>query len=249
MAIIIKTPEEIELMIQSGKILAEALEKTCAIAKVGVSTLELDQFAENFIREKGGIPSFKGYHGFPGTICASINEEIVHGIPKKERLLNEGDLLTIDCGVTLQGMITDAARSIIIGESSSEKNRLIKTAYQALSKAIDVIKPGIRVGEISKTIQEVVEKEGFHIIKDLTGHGVGRSLHESPTILNYDDGTPGPILRPGMTLAIEPIFSTGTDRMRTLSDNWTIVTIDNSCAVQAENTILVTENGSKILTI
>ncbi|MFA7685952.1 MAG: type I methionyl aminopeptidase [Candidatus Gracilibacteria bacterium] len=249
MAIIIKTPEEIELMRQSGKILAKVLEEVCKLAKPGISTLELDQFAEKFIIEHGGLPSFKGYHGFPGTICASINEEIVHGIPKKNHLLKEGDLLTIDCGVTFEEMITDAARSITIGKASAEKEKLIKTAYQALSKAIDVVKPGIHIGKISRTIQDVIEKAGFHVIRDLTGHGVGKFLHESPTILNYYDGSPGPVITPGMTLAIEPIFSAGTSRLRTLSDKWTLVTIDNSCAVQAENTIVVTDSGCEILTI
>lgn len=249
MAIIIKTPEEIESMRKSGKILAAVLEEVCKLAKAGMSTLDLDQFAEQFIRERGGLPSFKGYHGFPGTICASIDEEIVHGIPKANRILKEGDLLTIDCGVTFEGMITDAARSIIIGKASAEKEKLIKTAYQALSKAIDVVKPGIHVGKISKTIQEVIEKAGFHVVKDLTGHGVGKFLHEAPTILNYYDGNPGPKITAGMTLAIEPIFSAGTSRMRTLSDKWTLVTTDNSCAVQAENTIVVTENGCEVITI
>jgi methionyl aminopeptidase len=249
MAIIIKTPEEIELMRQGGKILAEVLEEVCKLAKVGISTLELDQFAEKFIIEHSGLPSFKGYRGFPGTLCTSINEEIVHGIPKKDRLLKEGDLLTIDCGVTFEGMITDAARSIIVGKASSEKEKLIKTAYQALSKAIDIVKPGIHIGKISRTIQDVIEKAGFHVIRDLTGHGVGKFLHESPTILNYYNGNPGPIIEPGMTLAIEPIFSVGTSRLRTLSDKWTLVTTDNSCAVQAENTIVVTPSGCEILTV
>lgn len=249
MPIIIKTQKEIESMRRGGKILAEVLEKTCEMAVPGISTLELDGFAEKFITEHKGLPSFKGYRGFPATLCTSINEEIVHGIPKKDRILKEGDLLTIDCGVTFEGLITDAARSIGIGAISKERERLIKTAHQTLSQAIDIIKPGIHVGKISRTIQDVIEKAGFHIIRDLTGHGVGRSLHESPVILNYYNGVPGAILEPGMTLAIEPIFSIGTSRMRTLSDKWTISTIDNSCAVQAENTVLVTAQGYEILTI
>jgi len=249
MPIIIKTPEEIELMRQSGKILAEILDKVCKLALPGISTLELDEFAEKFILEHGGLPSFKGYHGFPKTLCTSINDEIVHGIPKKDRILKEGDLLTIDCGVTFKGMITDAARSIGIGEISKEKEKLIKTAYHALSKAIDTVKPGIHIGIISRTIQDVIEKAGFHVVRDLTGHGVGKFLHEAPTILNYFDGNSGPVLEPGMTLAIEPIFSVGTSRMDTLPDKWTLVTNDGSCAVQAENTIVVTPSGCEILTI
>jgi len=249
MAIIIKTPEEIELMRKSGKILAEVLEKLCSLAKPGMSTFELDEFAEKFIREHDAIPSFKGYHGFPATLCTSINEEIVHGIPNKKRILQEGDLLTIDCGVTYKGMVTDAARSIGIGEISKEKQRLIKTANIALAKAIDTVKPGIHLGVVSRTIEDVITKEGFKVITDLTGHGVGRSLHESPTILNYYDGKPGPLLQKGMTLAIEPIFSVSTREMIGLSDKWTLVTDDNSCAVQAENTIVITEKGCDILTI
>ncbi|MFA6917262.1 MAG: type I methionyl aminopeptidase [Candidatus Gracilibacteria bacterium] len=249
MPIIIKTPEEIELMRKGGKILAEVLEETCKLAKPGISTLELDKFAEKFIKDRGGIPSFKGYHGFPGTLCTSINEEIVHGIPKKDRILQEGDLLTIDCGVTFDGLITDAARSIGIGTISKEKEKLIKTAYLALSKAIDIIKPGIHIGAIGRTVQRVIEKAGFHVIRDLTGHGVGKFLHEAPTILNYYEGIPGATLEPGMTLAIEPIFSAGTSRLRTMSDKWTLATIDNSCAVQAENTIVVNSSGCEILTI
>lgn len=249
MAILIKTPEEINLMRHGGKILAEVLEKVCEMAHPGISTFELNEFAEKFIRNHGGIPSFKGYRGFPAALCTSINEEIVHGIPSENRILKEGDLLTIDCGVTFGGMITDAARSIGIGKISGEKERLIKTAYLALSKAIDTIKPGIHIGKISRVIQDTVEKEGFHIIRDLTGHGVGKSLHEAPTILNYFNGSPGPTLEPGMTLAIEPIFSAGTSRMKTMPDNWTLATIDGSCAVQAENTILVNDTECEILTI
>jgi methionyl aminopeptidase len=249
MPIIIKTQAEIELMRKSGKILAEVLEQVCKLAKAGMSTFELDEFAEKFIIDHDAQPSFKGYSGFPATLCTSINEEIVHGIPNKNRILKEGDLLTIDCGVTYKGMITDAARSIGIGIISKEKQRLINTANKALSKAIDAIKPNIHLGVISRTIEDVITKEGFKVISDLTGHGVGRSLHEDPIVLNYYDGKPGPLLKVGMTLAIEPIFSAGTREMIELSDKWTLITDDHSCAVQAENTILITENGCEILTI
>jgi methionyl aminopeptidase len=249
MPIIIKTQAEIELMRKSGKILAEVLEQVCKLAKAGMSTFELDEFAEKFIIDHDAQPSFKGYSGFPATLCTSINEEIVHGIPNKNRILKEGDLLTIDCGVTYKGMITDAARSIGIGVISKEKQRLINTANKALSKAIDAIKPNIHLGVISRTIEDVITKEGFKVISDLTGHGVGRSLHEDPIVLNYYDGKPGPLLKVGMTLAIEPIFSAGTREMIELSDKWTLITDDHSCAVQAENTILITEDGCEILTI
>lgn len=248
MSIIIKSPEEIANMRISGRILAEVLEACCQKAAIGMSTQELDLFAEKFIRERGGEPAFKGYHGFPATLCTCLNEKIVHSIPLPNEIIQEGDLLTIDCGVTYKGMITDAARSIGIGNITAEKARLIKTANHALSQAIDLAKPGVHVGEISQLIQEIIENEGFHVIYDLTGHGVGRKLHEDPIIANYFDGNKGPTLKEGMTIAIEPIFSSGTSKMKTLKDGWTIVTTDRSAAVQAENTILITQNGSEILT-
>lgn len=248
MAIPIKTQKEIELMRISGHILADVLNEICQQARVGISTFELDQIAENLIREKGAIPSFKGYKGFPCTLCTAVDEIIVHGIPSKNQILKEGDLFTVDCGVNYQGFNTDAARTIGIGKISAEKEKLIKVANEALDSATSLVKPGVRVGEISRTIQNIVEKNGFHIIYDLTGHGIGRKLHEEPIIPNYFDGNLGPILEPGMTIAIEPIFSLGTNKMITLRDNWTLVTADKSPSIQLENTILVTENGAEILT-
>lgn len=248
MSISIKTNQEIESMRKSGKILAETLEETIKRAKPGVSTLELDKFAEEFIRSKGGKPGFKGYHGFPATLCTAINEVIVHGIPKKTEILQEGDIFTADCGVLVDGLYTDAARSVAIGKVSKEKERLIKTAYFALDKGIEAAKPGAYIGDISKAIETVIKNAGFKVIHDLTGHGIGRNLHEDPIVLNYWDGSKGPMIKPGMTLAIEPIFSIGTSEMITLNDNWTITTDDGSCSVQAENTILITKNGNEILT-
>lgn len=232
----------------SGRILAEVLDACSKKAQIGVSTKELDTFAEDLIRKNGAIPAFKGYHGFPATLCTAVNDRIVHGIPRADEILQDGDLLTIDCGVTYEGMVTDAARSIGIGKISDEKKRLIKTANEALSKAIDLAKPGVHVGEIGALIQETIEEEGFHVIYDLTGHGVGRKLHEDPIIANYFDGNKGPTLKAGMTIAIEPIFSSGTSKMKTLKDGWTIVTVDGSTAVQAENTLLITKDGCEVLT-
>lgn len=249
MSISIKNAQEIENIRKSGKILGEVLRETSKIAKAGMSTYDLDQFAEKLIKERGGIPAFKGYHGFPGTLCTAVNEEIVHTIPSKNRILKDGDLLTLDGGVIYKGMYSDAARSIGIGKISPEKERLIKIANEALSKAIDLVKPGIRLSEISKLIQKIVEGAGFHIIYDLSGHGIGKKLHEEPTVLNYWDGKAGPILQAGMCLAIEPIFSIGTNNMKTLKDGWTIVTADGSTAVQAENTVLITQDGCEILTL
>lgn len=249
MRIIIKTEAEQNHMRKSGQILAEALDEVCKQAKAGISTWELDKIAEDLIRQRGGIPGFKGYHGFPATICSALNEIIVHGIPSKTQILKEGDLFTVDCGVIYKGMNSDAARSIGIGKISDEKSRLIKTANEALAKGTEMAKPGNHVGQISKAIAETIEKAGFKVIHNLTGHGIGHSLHEDPMILNYWDGRPGPILKPGMAIAIEPIFSVSTHEMITLKDNWTIVTDDGSCSVQAENTVLITQNGNEILTI
>jgi len=249
MKIIIKTEDEIDLMRKGGQILAETLDEVCKYAKAGISTWELDQIAENLIRQRGATPGFKGYHGFPATICTAINDTIVHGIPTKQQILKEGDLFTVDCGVTYKKMNTDAARSVGIGQISSEKSRLIKTAYEALSRGTDAAQPGNHIGDISKAIAETIEKAGFKVIHNLTGHGVGHSLHEDPMIPNYWDGQRGALLKPGMTIAIEPIFSVSTHEMITLNDNWTIVTDDGSCSVQAENTVLICKNGNEILTV
>ncbi|NIA01769.1 MAG: type I methionyl aminopeptidase [Nitrospirae bacterium] len=248
MSITIKNEEQIQAMREGGKILAEVLEKTCEKAIAGVSTLELDHFAENFIRGKRGIPGFKNYKGFPNTLCTCLNEKIVHGIPRKDEILKEGDLFTVDCGVIYKGMNTDAARTIAIGKISEEKQKLLSVAKETLAVATNTAKPGVHLNEIGKNIQKIVEKAGYHIIHDLTGHGIGKNLHEDPVVLNYWDGNPGPLLKQGMTLAIEPIFAIGTSQMRTLSDNWTLVTEDNSCSIQIENTILITQNGNEVLT-
>ncbi|MFC1616417.1 type I methionyl aminopeptidase [Patescibacteria group bacterium] len=249
MAIPIKSQKEIEAMRKGGQILAEVLDEVLKNAKIGISTWELDRIAEKLILEKGGKPGFKGYQGFPATLCTCTNEEIVHGIPQKDKILKDGDLLTIDCGNIFEGLYTDAARSIQIGQKTPETTRLIKTGKKALKRAFKIAQAGIKLQEISKIIQKTIEKAGYHVIFDLTGHGVGKKLHEAPVIPNFvDKRSPNPILEPGMTLAIEPIFAVGTSKMRTLKDDWTIVTIDNSLAAQVEETILITQNGNEILT-
>lgn len=248
MAINIKTPDQIEKMRKAGHILGELLNILVESAKPGISTKELDNFAEKFIKEKGGKPAFKGYHGYPATICTAIDEVVVHGIPKENQILKNGDLLTIDSGVICEGYYSDAARSVGIGQISAQKQKLITTAKIALNKAIDMAKPGTHLGEIGKAIQEIIEKAGFHVIYDLTGHGIGTTLHEEPHVLNYYAGQPGPILKPGMTIAIEPIFAVGTSEIITQNDGWTIQTKDGSCSVQQENTILITDYGNEILT-
>ncbi len=235
-------------MRHGGQILAEVLELVCSQAKPGISTLELDKIAEDYILSKNATPSFKGHHGYPRTICSAIDEVVVHGIPNQSQVLQIGDLFTVDCGVTYKGLITDAARSIAIGEVSNEKIRLLKTAKEALEKGIDAAQPGNHVGDISKAIETVIKKAGFKVIRDLTGHGVGHKLHEPPVVNNYFNGKMGEKLKPGMTIAIEPIFAVSSSSIITLDDKWTIITADGSCAVQEEETVLITEKGPEILT-
>lgn len=234
-------------MRKAGEILGLTLGKLELFIKPGMTTSEIDQMAEKIIFENNGESVFKGYHGFPATTCICINDEVVHGIPGNKVIL-EGDLLTIDCGVSFGGFIADSAITIGIGKIDANKQKLILTAYKALEKGIEAARPGARTTEISKAIEAVVNKQGFGIVRDLSGHGVGKKLHEDPYILNFYDGEPGPVMQPGMTFAIEPIITMGNHLTKTLSDKWTIVTKDGSPAVQVEHTIAITEKGAEILT-
>ena len=245
--IIIKTPEEIEIMREGGKILANCLQETALRAKPGISTLELDQFAEKFLRDHNTIPSFKGYAGFPATLCTNIDNVVVHGIPKKDEILKEGQFIAIDCGTIYKGFHTDSTVFIGIGKISTEKKKMISVAEEALGQAIMMLKDGVYLGELSGVIEDTITKNGYSVVEELTGHGVGRKLHEYPYITNYRDQKL-PIFKAGMTIAVEPIFTNGNGDIRTLADNWTIVTADNSLAAQIEHTLLVTENGCEVLT-
>jgi methionyl aminopeptidase len=244
----IKTSEEISKMRISGKILGNVLKYLKEIAKPGVTTKYLDLEAEKFIRNLKGIPTFKGYRGFPASICTPINEEVVHTIPS-DRILKNGDILTIDCGVTYEGLITDAAITIPIANVSKEVSKFINVAKETLSAGIKQVKPANKVGDISYAIQQIIVKNGYSVIHELTGHGVGYKLHEEPTINNYGKKHQGMSLKPGMTLAIEPIFAMGERYIQTLKDKWNIVTKDNSLAIQYEHTVLVTDSGCEILTL
>jgi len=243
----IKTTEEINIMREGGKILAKCLKETADMAKAGISTLELDEFAEKFLLSKGGKPSFKGYQGYPATLCVNIDSEVVHGIPRKNKILKEGDLVSIDCGFLYKGFHTDATVIIGIGEISKTKKRMIMIAKETLSKAIDSIKDGTYLGELSEIIEKNLKRNGYEVIEELTGHGIGKKLHESPIVTNTKESMM-PILRSGMTIAIEPIFALGSGEIRTLRDNWTIVTEDGSVAAQIEHTVLITDTGCEILT-
>lgn len=234
-------------MREAGRILGLVLSEIEKKIQPGVTTLELDQMAEKMIRSMDAVPSFIGYNGFKNSICACINEEVVHGIPSN-RIIKAGDLVTVDCGVTYKGFIADSAISVALDGADQKTKKLLATAYKALDKAISMAKPGLRTSEFGKIIEKTVRKEGFGIVEDLSGHGIGVHLHEDPYILNYDNGEEGPIMQAGMTFAIEPIITVGSPKTKTLKDGWTIVTQDGSMAVQVEHTIAITEKGAEILT-
>lgn len=238
-------------MRKAGEILAKVLDILEEAAKPGVSTAELDLLAYETISLYGAKPSFKGFNGFPASICTSLNDEVVHGIPSKDRILKEGDLLKIDVGVELEGLHTDAARTFIVGCSQQVDSKilsLIKITKEALQEGIKVAREGNRVGDIGFTIQKFVEEKGFSVVKALTGHGIGRSLWEDPPVPNYGKKGTGVVLRAGMTLAIEPMVNMGGDEVYTAQDGWTVKTVDGSLSAHFEHTIAITEEGNIILT-
>ncbi|HLG25850.1 MAG TPA: type I methionyl aminopeptidase, partial [Candidatus Gracilibacteria bacterium] len=210
-------------------------------------TLELDAKAEAMMKSFGVIPSFKGYRGYPNVLCANVNEQVVHGIPTGY-VLKEGDIITVDCGVVLDGFHTDSAIQKGVGKVDERSFKLMQTAEKALEKGIAAVKPGVRIRTISGIIQDIVEKNGFSVVRDLIGHGVGKRLHEDPPVPNFRDEDHGPMLQPGMTIAIEPIISMGSDQIKLMKDGWTYVTADGSRATQVEHSIAVTEKGAEILT-
>lgn len=244
----LKSSEEIEKMLASGKIVSKVLKTMQEEAVAGVSTWRLDQIAEEIIRSAGAVPSFLGYAGYPASICASINEEVVHGIPSKERILKEGDIIGIDVGAYLNGFHADAALTVPVGKVSGEAKRLLGTTKKALHKAIELIKPGIHLGDVSHTVETYAAEGKLGIVRDYCGHGVGRRLHEDPCVLNFGRKGTGPILKAGMVLAIEPMLNLGGDEVEVLDNDWTVVTKDGSLSAHFEHTVAVTENGHLILT-
>lgn len=247
MEINIKNKKEIKIMRAGGKIAARVLDILGKAAHPGMKTNELDSLAERAIRKLGGEPAFKGHREYPASTCISINETIVHGIPSNE-VIKKGDLVGIDVGVKYQGFYTDTAGTFAVGKVSKEAKRLLKVTKKSLDKAIKAVKPGKYLGDIQSLIQKTIEKEGFGVIRSLSGHGVGRKLQEEPSIANFGKEKTGPILKEGMTLAIEPMVSLGDWQTKTLDDGWTVVTADNSLAAHFEHTILITKNGVEILT-
>jgi methionyl aminopeptidase len=245
--IVRKSPEEIEKMAASGAILARVLQMLRAKARPGVTTADLDEVAERFIRSQGAEPAFKGYRGFPGSICASPNSMIVHGIPGSYKL-SRGDILSIDVGVILDGWVSDAAVTVPIGPVSQIATRLMQTTREALFEAVEHVRPGNHLGDVSHAVQRRVESDGFSVVRALVGHGVGREMHEDPQIPNYGTPGSGPELEEGMVMAIEPMVTAGAEPIRMGSDNWSVYSGDGSLAAHFEHTVAVTAEGPRILT-
>lgn len=245
----IKSQREIEVMREAAKIVATVLKEISQMVQPGMTTADLDAHAEKRIRQMGATPSFKGYHGFPGSICSSINNEVVHGIPNPKKVIRAGDVLKVDTGAYYQGFHGDSCITIPVGEVTPEAAKLIRVAEEALYKGIEQVKAGNYLLDLAGAIEDHVKANGFVVVEDFTGHGVGRNLHEEPSVFNFRTREmPNVKLRAGMTLAIEPILNAGSKHTRILSDRWTAVTVDNSLSAQFEHTVLVTETGYEILT-
>ncbi len=245
----IKSQREIELMREAGRILDETRRLLESHLKPGVSTLQLDRLAEEHILSLGATPSFKGYHGFPGSICTSINEVVVHGIPSLKEVLKEGDIITLDFGVNYKGYHADSATTYPIGEVNPDISKLLEVTEKALYIGLEMAKPGNYVSDISHAIESYVKPFGYGIVEEFTGHGIGRELHEEPYVPNFGKPKQGPVLKPGMTFCVEPMVNLGTKRVKILSDNWTTVTTDRKPSAHFEHMIVITETGYDILTI
>ncbi len=249
MKIIIKSPREIALIKKAGSILADTFDYLKVHTRAGISTKELDKLAESFIRSHGGIPTCKGYEGFPGAICISVNDTLLHGIPSKSIILKDGDIVSYDICVTYEGYIADACRTFPVGEISSEAQRLLDTTKKCFFEAVKLVKPGVHLGDISQKIYETGTSEGYTLTRDYGGHGVGREMHEDPFVLNYGEKGTGPILKKGMVIAIEPMLNEGKVELYTLDDGWTVKTLDGKLSCHYENTIAITDDGYEILTL
>ncbi len=244
----LKSAREIDAMRRSGAITSRVLTGLMKAARPGMATSELDERAEREIRQAGGLPTFKGYNGFPGSICASINDEVVHGIPGS-RVLREGDLLSIDIGTTLDGFVSDSAVTIPIGNIGQAARRLLEVTQACLTIGIAQMERGNHVGDIGAAVQAHAERHGYGVVRELVGHGVGRAMHEEPQVPNYGERGTGLELRPGLVLALEPMITQGGPKIRILADGWTVVTADGKLAAHFEHTIAVTEEGPRILTL
>jgi methionyl aminopeptidase len=245
----LKSQREIEVMARGGHILAETVTLMEQSVRPGISTQDLDRIAEEFIRSHpGAIPSFKGLYNFPASICTSINNEIVHGIPSRKRVLMEGDIVSVDVGVKFEGYHTDSATTVAVGEIPEESRRLLAITREALGAGVRAAKYGNHLGDIGAAVQQVVERAGFSVVRDLVGHGIGTGFHEEPQVPNYGKPSRGLRLVPGLTIAIEPMVNVGKPGIRTMPDKWTVVTVDGARSAHFEHTVAITENGPRILT-
>ena len=244
----LKSAREIGLMRRAGHILAEVMDRLRASVKPGMSTLEVDEDVEGFIKSKGARPAFKGYRGFPATVCISINEEVVHGIPSPKRKLREGDIVGLDLGCIVDGYYADCAITLPVGAVPARVQELLDVTRESLDKAIVQCRAGNRLGDISHAVQTHCESHGFGVVRAFVGHGIGQSLHEEPQIPNFGDAGRGPVVKAGMVLAIEPMVTMGSYEVRVLEDRWTAVTVDGSWAAHFEDTIAITERGPEVLT-
>ncbi|AJD89473.1 methionine aminopeptidase [Jeotgalibacillus malaysiensis] len=245
--IICKTPREIEIMREAGKIVALTHQELQKHIAPGITTKELDEIADRFIRQHDAVPSFKGYNGFSGSICASVNEELVHGIPGN-RKLKDGDIISIDIGAKYKGYHGDSAWTYPVGEIPAETQKLLEVTGESLYRGLEEAKPGVRLSNISHAVQTYAEENGFSIVREYVGHGVGQDLHEAPQIPHFGPPDKGPRLKPGMVLAVEPMVNAGSRYVKTLADNWTVVTVDGKMCAHFEHTIAITEEGYEILT-
>ncbi len=250
----IKTEDEIRRLRASSKRLAVVLDAVMKAARAGMSTWEIDVLAERLIREAGGIPIFKGYNAgsgrpFPASVCVSLNNEVVHGIPRKERIIKEGDLLKLDIGMRFEGMVSDMARTMAIGTISKEAQMLLDVTRESLERGIATLRPGAQISAYARAVQGYVESRGFSVVRDLVGHGVGRELHEDPQVPNYTSRRMHDfVLEKGMTLALEPMINAGTFQVDIAPDDWTFITADGKLSAHFEDTVVITENGAEILT-
>lgn len=245
----VKSSSEIEAMRESGKMLAKVLRAVTAAIKPGMNTLELSELADKELQKLGGKPAFKGYQGFPEVLCVSVNDEVVHGIPRRDHVIEEGDIVSCDFGVVHKGMITDAAVSVIVGQPQESKDlELVNVTKKAMLKGIEAVKGGAHTGDIGAAVQKVLEGSGLGIVREFVGHGVGHELHEEPGIPNYGRPGKGFVLQPGMTIAIEPMAMKGSHPIYIDDDGWTVKTQDGSRSAHFEHTVLVTEDGYEILT-
>lgn len=247
--IVYKSPPEIERMRRAGRIVAGTIDRVLAAVAPGKTTADLDRVAEDYIRDRDATPSFLGYRGFPASICTSLNDEIVHGIPSPKRVLKEGDILSLDFGAVWEGFHADSAVTVFVGEPpSAEAEKLVRVTEESLEEGISQIRPGGRLSDISHAVEQVVLGAGFEVVREYVGHGVGRNLHEDPQIPNYGPPGRGPRLRAGLVIAVEPMVNMGGWETRVLADDWTVVSADGSLSAHFEHTIAVTEDGPEVLT-